>query len=104
MNLHKCTCNAVHHLSTNTTNTTFEKNEPEIIPIPLSSSETFASSSSSSLNLPKPKDDPLVFNIPEVPNEVRGVFHKNTGSVNYTALVEFVKNMKLNSTNNNNNN
>lgn len=44
------------------------------------------------------KEDPLVFNIPEVPNEVRGVFHKTTGTVNYTALVEFVKNMKLNAT------
>lgn len=38
-------------------------------------------------------EDPLVFNIPEVPAEVRGVFHKPTGVVNYTALIEFVKNV-----------
>lgn len=45
----------------------------------------------------KQKEVPLVFNIPEVPNEVRGVFHK-TGVVNYTALVEFVKNIKSSAT------
>lgn len=38
-------------------------------------------------------DSPLVFNVPEVPNEVRGVFHQTTGHVNYTALIEFVKNI-----------
>lgn len=38
-------------------------------------------------------EDPLVFNVPEVPSEVRGVFHHPTGVVNYTALVEFVKNL-----------
>lgn len=38
-------------------------------------------------------EDPLVFNIPEVPAEVRGVFHESTGVVNYTALIEFVKNV-----------
>lgn len=38
-------------------------------------------------------EDPLVFNVPEVPSEVRGVFHQPTGVVNYTALIEFVKNL-----------
>lgn len=69
--------------------------EPEIVSDPILRSETVLSPT---IHLPKRKEDPLVFNIPEVPNEVRGVFHKNTGSVNYTALVEFVKNMKSNST------
>lgn len=42
---------------------------------------------------PKREENPLVFDVPEVPTEVRGVFHKNTGVVNYTALIEFVKNI-----------
>lgn len=41
----------------------------------------------------KHDENPLVFNVPEVPTEVRGVFHKSTGVVNYTALIEFVKNI-----------
>lgn len=38
-------------------------------------------------------NNPLVFNVREVPTEVRGVFHKSTGDINYTALIEFVKNI-----------
>lgn len=42
---------------------------------------------------PNHYEKPLVFNVPEVPTEVRGVFHKTTGVINYTALIEFVKNI-----------
>lgn len=38
-------------------------------------------------------ENPLVFNVPQVPTEVRGVFHQTTGHINYTALIEFVKNI-----------
>lgn len=45
-------------------------------------------------------EDPLVFTVREVPTEIRGVFHKHTGVINYTALVEFVKNISTSASEN----
>lgn len=58
----------------------------------LASSTTVAATTADTI-LSKHDENPLVFNVPEVPTEVRGVFHKDTGVINYTALIEFVKNI-----------
>lgn len=95
---HMGACSCASQLAVaNTSNATASRADPE-----KTAAEIAALSSAMEAASPtaarQHKEDPLVFNIPEVPNEVRGVFHKSTGNLNYTALVEFVKNMKLNAT------
>lgn len=85
-----CSCSKLNITQLNVTNLTTEILPESTTMVRETTTTTTATDTTNT------KEAPLIFDIPEVPNEIYGVFHKPTGLVNYTALLEFVKAMKMN--------